>query len=210
VTRSFQASTQDLRVPTIEEARELPLRFCELSNETLFCLSEEGNHDACEERLTRNIMATDDVDWMTAKSKLSEIKAHNSSVEWLVTLPYKVGISVAGVTGIGCIPMVFHTDTVKYFNQHYVTTDVPEPQDMETVWEIGSWAWNWMEPPLGTASFTLLAFQLMRSQMQNMDLKPYTGWVKSYKAKRLADAFPQYDENVVKDFARTSSMLSKK
>jgi len=106
--------------------------------------------------------------------------------------------------------MVFHKDTVTYFNHHHVTTDVPEPADMETVYEIGAWAWNWMEPALGTASFTLLAFQFMRAQMQNMDLKPYTGMVKSFKAKRLAAAFPEYDQNIVKDFARTSSMVSSK
>jgi len=205
-----QAVAREVKVPTIDEARALPLQFCELSNETLFCLAEEGNNEACEERLARNVMAADEVDWMTAKTKVKEIIEYNKQVEWIVTLPYKVGISIAGVTGVGCIPMVFHQGTVSNFNKIFVTTDVPEPQDMETVWEIGSWAWNWMEPPLGTASFSLLAFQFIRAQMQNMDKKPYTEWVKGYRGKRLASAFPQYDTNIIKDFARTSSMTSRK
>jgi hypothetical protein len=26
-------------------------------------------------------------------------------------------------------------------------SDVPEAKDLETALEVGSWAWNWMEPP---------------------------------------------------------------
>lgn len=32
---------------------------------------------------------------------------------------------------------------------------------METIWEIGSWTWGWMEPPLGEISFVLLALQVI-------------------------------------------------
>ncbi len=35
------------------------------------------------------------------------------------------------------------------FNEAFVTTDVPEAKDLETPLEVGGWAWNWMEPPLG-------------------------------------------------------------
>ena len=31
---------------------------------------------------------------------------------------------------------------------HY-SNQVPPPEDLETMWEIGTWTWNWMEPPLG-------------------------------------------------------------
>ena len=30
-----------------------------------------------------------------------------------------------------------------------MTTDIPEPRDLETWLEVGSWTWGWMEPPLG-------------------------------------------------------------
>merc|ERR1711920_532358 len=91
-------------------------------------------------------------------------------------------------------------------NKHFVTTSVPEPEDLETVWEVGSWAWNWMEPPLGVASFVLLTMQLTRAQMQNMDVRPYTQWVKGWRANRLSKMYPQYNEDIIKDFAETASL----
>jgi len=39
--------------------------------------------------------------------------------------------------------------------------------------EVGTWTWTWMEPMIGTASFVLLSFQLIRSHMQRIDLKPF-------------------------------------
>jgi len=184
----------------------MPMAMCELSNESLIILAEQGCHDACAERLVRNIMVVDDVDWATAKEKLVEMRTTNRQVLWLVTLPYKVGITAGLVTGVGCVPMVFSSSLARVFNKYFVTTEVPEPQDLETILEVGSWTWNWMEPPLGTASFVLLAFQFIRAQMLNMNLTPYTSWVQEYRAGRLTRLYPQYHEEYVADFARTSSL----
>eukprot|EP00411_Alexandrium_monilatum_P017839 CAMPEP_0175251076 /NCGR_PEP_ID=MMETSP0093-20121207/35479_1 /TAXON_ID=311494 /ORGANISM="Alexandrium monilatum, Strain CCMP3105" /LENGTH=242 /DNA_ID=CAMNT_0016545335 /DNA_START=53 /DNA_END=781 /DNA_ORIENTATION=- len=203
---ALRAATSSARVPTREEAAAMPLAMCELSNETLIILAEQGCHDACSERLVRNIMNVDDVGWAEAKEKLVEIKVANRKVVWLVTLPYTVGITVGIVSGVGCVPMVFSSSLSKWFNANYVTTEVPEPKDLETILEVGSWTWNWMEPPLGTASFVLLALQFVRAQMLNMNLTPYTSWVQEYRAKRLSRLFPQYNDDVVKDFARTASL----
>ena len=51
--------------------------------------------------------------------------------------------------GFASIPLIFHLDTVSWFNSMYVTSDVPDSKDLETFLEVGGWAWNWMEPPLG-------------------------------------------------------------
>jgi len=187
-------------------AENLPKGVHDLSNDVLIILAEQGQHEACFERLVRDIMSTDGIDWHEAVKVAKEIQRENRKVLWLVTLPYKVGITVAMTTGIGAIPMVFHPGLAKWFNERFVTTDVPEPKDLETAWEVGAWTWNWMEPVLGTASFTLLALQFTRAQMKNMHLQPYTHWVKSYRANRLAELYPQYTEDIVKDFAMTSSM----
>jgi hypothetical protein len=56
------------------------------------------------------------------------------------------------------IPMIFHLDTVLWFNDYYVTSDVPEAKDLETPLEVGSWAWNWMEPPLGILKYYFFVF----------------------------------------------------
>ena len=83
-------------------------------------------------------------------------------------LPYYIGLSSAVVGGGLAFPMVFSYDLAKWFNHYYVTTDVPEESDLETMLEVGSWTWNWMEPPLGTISFILLTAQFGRSQLQNL------------------------------------------
>ena len=36
--------------------------------------------------------------------------------------------------------------------------------EADTWLEVGAWAWNWMEPPLGTISFFLLCVQYVRDK----------------------------------------------
>ena len=35
--------------------------------------------------------------------------------------------------------------------------------EIDTVWKVGTWTWQWMEPIIGTWSFVLLALQLIRA-----------------------------------------------
>jgi hypothetical protein len=58
-----------------------------------------------------------------------------------------------------------------------------------------------MEPPLGQISFLLLCLQFSRSQIENLGVKPYTSKVKEWRANRLAEAYPQYDQRVIKNFS---------
>lgn len=88
--------------------------------------------------------------------------------------------------------------------------DVPEPDDLETTLEVGSWTWNWMEPILGQVSFFLLCLQFSRSQIQNLGVKPYTDQVKLWRGKRLADAFPQYDSRVLIAYSQTAALYKSK
>lgn len=83
----------------------------------------------------------------------------------------------------------------------YVTTDIPEPKDLETVLECGSWTWNWMEPPLGQISFALLCLQFGRAQMQNMGIRPYTDMVLQRRAESLSAKFPQYDSKIIQAYS---------
>lgn len=46
---------------------------------------------------------------------------------------------------------------------------------------MGTWTWTWMEPMIGTASFVLLSFQLIRSHMQRIDLKPFGRYSKTHE-----------------------------
>lgn len=83
--------------------------------------------------------------------------------------------------------------------------EVPGPEDLETPLEVGAWAWNWMEPPLGTISFVLLCLQFGRAQLSNMQKNPYTEWMRKKRARRLRELYPQYNRFIVEDFAMTDS-----
>lgn len=187
----------------MEEAEAQPRHICEFSNEALAILAMQDDHEAACERLRREIMVIDHVTWEEADAKLIEIDTFNDRNLWIGTLPYKVGIGVALVSGFGAIPMVFEVNTAMWFNELFVTTDVPEAKDLETVWEVGTWTWGWMEPALGTASFTLLTLQFSRAQMLNLGLKPYTSWLMSRRADRTADRFPEYNRDMVRKFSKS-------
>lgn len=172
-----------------ETAKSMPREFEQMSNDTIVVLARMGDQEAREERLIREIMLCDDVSWEEAQPRFNEMMTANRKGMWLATFPYKVGL-VTSVTGaVLSIPMVFDYNTILWFNEHYVTTgrllrpsspdrstinfshffslslhipDIPEPADLETWLECGAWAWNWMEPPLGTISFVLLALQFAR------------------------------------------------
>jgi len=89
----------------------------------------------------------------------------------------------------------------------FVTTEVPGQEDLETWLEVGSWAWNWMEPPLGQLSFFLLAMQFARAQLDNLGVKPYTGYMKQRRADRLCSQFPQYSKGLVEDFSKAMPFI---
>ena len=70
--------------------------------------------------------------------------------------------------------------------------------------EVGSWTWNWMEPPLGTISFFLLCLQYARDQRINIGQKPWTDQYRSNQADKVALAFPLYDRHIVRDYAKVT------
>ena len=55
--------------------------------------------------------------------------------------------------------------------------------------EIGSWSWNWMEPPLGTISFVILSFQLARDIYNR---NPIENWAYIQRVKGIVRKYPQY------------------
>jgi hypothetical protein len=195
------AGTRAFKKPTIEMAKSMPRAYSEMSNETLLVFSAASDFGANRERLIREIMVVDKVDWDGAQPRLKEMELANKELMFYGTLPYKIGF--VGSVGIAIVsfPLCFHLDTVLWFNEHYVTADVAEPKDLETPLEVGSWAWSWMEPPLGQFSFFLLCFAFARNQLINLGIKPYTDWLKTFRAKRLQKKYPQYDDDVVHDFA---------
>ncbi|GMH66901.1 hypothetical protein TrRE_jg9360, partial [Triparma retinervis] len=101
--------------PTIEMAKEAPKEYYEMSNETIIKLSAEGVFEAIEERLIREVMAVDEVDWDEAHLKFSEISSSNQQGMLLQTLPYYAGITTAVVGGFASIPLCFDYQTALWF-----------------------------------------------------------------------------------------------
>ena len=187
--------------PSVSEVQLLPRHVSEYSAELLISAALHGDEDAIKERLVREVMRVDSIEWDDATTKVVEIEDTNQSGLGLIKLPYFVGITIGFASAWGCIPLVFDLSTAEAFNTAYVTTEHPQPEDVETWLEVGAWTWNWMEPLLGTISFQLLALQFMRNQMLNVGYKPFTGWLISSRSDRLANQYPQYGREMVKDFS---------
>jgi hypothetical protein len=199
--RFMSTDDSEAQRPTMAEVQLLPRHVSEYSSELLISAALHGDSDAIRERLTREVMRVDSLEWDDATNKIAEIENTNQSGLALIKLPYMIGITAGFVSAWGCLPFVFDLTTAEWFNTHYVTTEHPPPEDVETWLEVGGWTWNWMEPLLGTVSFMLLALQFMRNQMLNVGFKPYTGWLVASRADKLANAYPQYGREMVRDFA---------
>ena len=176
----------------------------ELSNETLFLLSKTGDLTAARERMIREVMGIDGVDRDAAKEMTRTIAKKNAEGLFMGLLPYRVGISVAIASAWISIPAVFSLQFAKTFNTYFVTTEVPSKSELDTLLEVGSWTWNWMEPPLGTISFFLLCLQYARDQRINIGQKPWTDQYRSNQADKVALAFPLYDRHIVRDYAKVT------
>ena len=115
--------------------------------------------------------------------------------------PYVLSIAMVTSAGFLSFPLCFHLETVEAFNEYLVTTEQESAENLETILEVGSWAWNWMEPILGQLSFFLLCLQFSRSQMEKIGSKPFTVFLKASRAKKLAAKYPQYDRDAVIGYA---------
>jgi len=198
--------------PSLEMANEMTYEYKTMPNSNLILLAALDSppiQEARAEVLKRHIMSIDKVSYTEASETFCKINSTVHKLSSIVTLPYKIGIGTALFCGFASFPMCFHLDFVKWFNEGYVTTDVPEPRDLETWLEVGAWSWNWMEPPLGQISFFLLCLQFARGQIQNLGLKPFTELVKSKRAERVANEFSQYDEIVISNYVESIHFAKK-
>jgi len=184
----------------------MPCKESQMDNTQLVTLAALEHHPARVEMLRRHVMAVDTVEYATACATVDQMTRANHQGRVFLALPYQIGIGMGLVSAAGSLPMVFDIHTALWFNEIFVTTEVPPAEDLETILETGSWTWNWMEPPLGTISFVLLCLQFARAQMQHLGIQPYTGLLKKWRGRQLADQFPQYDAKLVKAFSETSPL----
>mmetsp|Transcript_3325 Transcript_3325/g.7456 ORF Transcript_3325/g.7456 Transcript_3325/m.7456 type:complete len:259 (+) Transcript_3325:216-992(+) len=198
---------EEYRVPATEEVLEMPRKFRQLSNESIFELSIHGKHGATRERLVREIMRVDNCSWVAARDKVREMNETNDQFRFVAQVPYYVGVSSAFLGGFASLPLVFHKGTVIWFAENIVKMDPADipVEEMTSWWTVGSFSWSYMEPLLGTLSFVLLAAQFMRNNMQHLEFHPYSSKINSMRGNRLCKLYPKYDENIVREFAITDS-----
>lgn len=124
-----------------------PISICvkDMDDNTLLTFGALEDHSAREEILKRHIMDVDGCSYEAACGTFNTIAERNMKGYYMVTLPYKIGISSAIFAGVVAFPLVFHLPTIEWFNEWAVTCDIPEARDLETPLEVSIWAWNWME-----------------------------------------------------------------
>lgn len=197
---------------------EMIQHVSELRSHDLFMLGHTGDVDAVREMLRREIIRVDcqnlpvpeQLEQSTAKLVEMNTTAVNDPWRKGSLWELRVLVTCAYAAGIGSLPLVFYQPLVRSFNRHCVTMDVPPPSDLNTVLETGAWAWNWMEPPLGTLSFTLLCVQwatAQRHKLRDIDgpsaiTDDWEVKVKRQISKRLVEGFPQYNSSIVGLYAR--------
>ena len=160
-TTAVAVPTDDDNVPSFATVKNMPVSLRGMDNTALTTLGAMGNHKALQEMIVRHVMATDNVSYEEATEVYNQIEKKNHEYEHIMALPFQASILICAF-GFISIPLVFDLSSVEYFNEHYVTAEHPPPKELETALEVGSWAWNWMEPVLGTSTFLLLSLQYMR------------------------------------------------
>jgi len=195
--------------PTVAYAKGMPRSFSAMRHEQILQLCVEGSHQARREALVRNVMTVDNVEHDDAAKVVSKISEENRSHMYLEYLPYHTGIATAGIFGAVSFPMVFQKETVLWFNDKFVTAEVPESADLETILEVGSFSWSWMEPIIGQASFIFLVLQFVRSQAINLGLKPYGHKILGVRSKRMRKKYPQYEPIFLEWFSESDALYGK-
>ncbi|KAI2498985.1 hypothetical protein MHU86_15489 [Fragilaria crotonensis] len=207
--RSAEVQFQNrMTTPDHSLAMAMPTNVREMDNQTLITLAALNDHAACSEMLIRHIMTADRFSYDMALEKYQEIDTFHKQGMMMYLFPFQIGIVTSLTAAVASGPLCFHLPSVHLFNHHFVTTSVPEPEDLETWLEVGSWAWNWMEPPLGQISFFLLCLQFSRAQLSNLGIRPYTRYVKQVRINRLVKQFPHYDERIMASYSKTAKLWS--
>mmetsp|Transcript_21083 Transcript_21083/g.64935 ORF Transcript_21083/g.64935 Transcript_21083/m.64935 type:complete len:195 (+) Transcript_21083:518-1102(+) len=163
-----------------------------------------GVHGASKERMLREIMRVDGVSYVEAYAVLAKMNLHLEGGTSLHKLPYQAIIAGAWALGVVLIPLgVFQKDLAIWFATEHVGVELPPMSEIDTVWKVGTWTWQWMEPIIGTWSFVLLALQLIRANGLQIDAKPFNERILTARADDLYKQFPEYEREIVRDYSKS-------
>jgi hypothetical protein len=123
--------------PTIEYCQVMPRTFSAMRHEQILQLCVEGSLEARREALTRNVMAVDGIEYDEAVKVVNQIGRDNQHLFKLEYLPYHTGMGIALTGGFASFPLIFDKNTVLWFNERFVTTEVPPVEDLQVSGDYG-------------------------------------------------------------------------
>jgi len=155
-------------------------------------------------------MAVDDVEYPEACERMKSMYKFNEDMSKLLLLPLHVGMFSCAFAGVVSVPLVFDETLAMAFADFLgaeQTSQLPRDASWATV---GEHTWPWMEPIIGTLSFSILCAQLFRGALVSLAYTPYVDFVQSHRANTLADFYPRYARSIVKQFGRSQPFRGSK
>ncbi|KAJ3224398.1 hypothetical protein HK099_008503 [Clydaea vesicula] len=168
-----------------------------------------GDIEAQRERVIREIIRVDSVSREDAASIFKQIEDSNRKKLRYYIFPTYFGI-FSSICGAGiCLPMVFQKDSAVWFNEIFVTKDLPAMEDFETCFEVGAFTWNYMDPILESVLFIFICLHFARAQLKNIGIVPNTflHFFKRRRSARLCKEYPQYDASILQDFSEGDPLI---
>jgi hypothetical protein len=139
ITVRIQAANAKYKKPTLDIADDMSLSIQEIDNKSLLIMAAMNSDTAAHvEMLKRHIMSINRCSYDDACIKFKEIQLSNIQYLWLIALPYRIGIVSGTTAAIISVPMVFYLPLADWFNRLFVTTSIPDQEDIETILEVGS------------------------------------------------------------------------
>lgn len=174
----------------------------EMTNETLVLMAAHGDHGARTERLIREVMVVDALEWPAAAAKAAGMAVTHHGGHTSLVVVKRISAVGIGAAGLCTIPMVFGHDTALWFNEAFVGFVPPPETELADFLEVGAWTWSWMEPPLGTISFLILCLQSFR------DLLAVESPFERRRVAQIIASHPAYDVAILTHWAQTLPLQS--
>ena len=81
------------------------------------------------------------------------------------------------MSAVVAFPLVFHLESARFFADQIFSSHYEHLPDDAACAKVGEWSWCWMEPMIGTASFSILCLQVLHTQIKDLGLKPIDEYV---------------------------------
>jgi len=174
-----------------------------LPSEDLYTLCQAPIWNAHKEQMIREIMKKDSTNEINAKLRCREMFEQVRYLRKIQQTPFIMGLGAWLGAAYWAVPNTFGLHTTLNFNENYVTTQVPQPEDLETVFEVGTWSWAWMEPMTGTFTFVICCLQMSKMLLRKSGYNTWGEFCTKMRLNSLKKKYPQYHSHFMEGFVET-------